>query len=123
MNNDNAKIWMQDNYGLLIACCIGAIVINCAMICFMNLTRTVPINYILLGLFTVCEAYMVASVAAVSETEAVLAAAFSTSAIVISITVYVWFTKTDFTVLGPLIVILGMSMCMISLFIFAFKFN
>lgn len=70
-----------------------------------------------------CEAYLVAAVAAVSEPEAVLAAAFSTAAIVIAITVFVWFSKSDFTYLAPIIICIGMSMFMLSIFIFAFHFK
>lgn len=35
VTNDHARVWMHDNYGLLIACCIGSIVISCAMVCFL----------------------------------------------------------------------------------------
>ena len=108
MTNDHAKIWMQDNYGLLIACCVGSIVISCAMICFLPLTRMVPYNYIMLLLFTLCESYLVASCAAVSDESAVICAAFSTAVIVLGITVFVWFSKVDFTFLGPIVLIIGL---------------
>lgn len=123
MLSDSASQWMHQHYGLLIACAIGAIVINCAMICFFPLTRMVPINYILLLMFTICEAYLVASVAAVSDKEAVLAAAFSTAAIVLAITVFSWFVKTDFTYLGPIMLIIGMTMFSMSIFVFVFRFK
>ena len=62
--NDHARLWMHDHWGLLMAACIGSVAISCVMICCIQLTRTVPINYVLILLFTLCEAYMVASVAA-----------------------------------------------------------
>ena len=114
---------MKVNYGLLIAACIGSIVLSCAMICFLQLTRTVPYNYVMLGLFTLCESYLVASCAAVSDPDAVIAAAFSTAAIVIGITVFVYIVKVDFTFLGPIILIIGLQMCMLSIFIFFFHFK
>ena len=114
---------MHDNYGLLIAACIGSIVISCAMICFVQITRMVPYNYVILLLFTLCESYMVASCAAVSDESAVLAAAFSTAAIVIGLTIFVWFAKVDFTFLGPIILIIGLQMAMLSIFIFFFHFK
>ena len=113
--------FMQKNWGLMLACCIGACVLSCVMICCVQLTRKVPVNYALLFLFTVMEAYMVAACAAVSKPEIVMAAAASTAAIVLGITVYAWRTKTDFTICGPAIIILSLAMCMTSLFIFAFK--
>ena len=83
----------------------------------------VPINYIMLLMFTLCEAYLVASVAAVSDPEAVICAAFSTAAIVLAIMVFSWFNKVDFTYFAPIIIVVAMSMCMLSIFIFAFHFR
>lgn len=123
MTNEKAAIWMHDNWGLLLACCIGTIVISCAMVCFIQLTRQVPINYILLLLFTVLEAYLVASVAAVSDKEVVLAAAFTTAAIVVGISIFAWTVKVDFTILGPIVLILALSMSMVAIFAFAFHFK
>ena len=62
--NENARVWMHEHWGLLMAACISSVFLSCVMICCMNLTRLVPVNYILMILFTVCEAYMVASIAA-----------------------------------------------------------
>ena len=68
----------------------------------------VPYNYVMLLLFTLCESYLVASSAAVSDESAVVCAAFSTAVIVIGITVFVWFSKVDFTFLGPIVLIIGL---------------
>lgn len=67
LKSDHARLWMDDHTGLLIAACVGSLVVCCTMICCLQLTRMVPINYILLLLFTVCEAYMLASVAAKTD--------------------------------------------------------
>jgi FtsH-binding integral membrane protein len=88
------------------------------------LTRVVPINYILLLLFTVCEAYMVASVAAQTDPKIVLQAAGMTSLIVIALTIFAMCTSLDFVLWGPvLIVIISMSIMMSLLFMFVFMFH
>ena len=109
---------MSANYGFLIAAMIILIVVNCAMICCMKLARTVPINYALLLVFTLCEAYCVACCTIGIDPTYVLAAAGTTTAIVLAVTVFAWFTKGDFTVMGPMFCVLGMTLCMFGLMCF-----
>ncbi len=106
---------MQVNYGLLIAAMVILIVVNCAMICFMQLARTVPINYVLLLIFTVCEAYCVACCCIGVDPNYVCAAAGATAGMVVAVTIFAWFTKNDFTIMGPMFVVLGMTMAMFGL--------
>ena len=63
MLSDSAALWMQTNWGLLIAACIIVFVLSCVMLCCIKVTRIVPYNYGLLFLFTFCEAYLVAAIA------------------------------------------------------------
>ena len=118
LSSKPAQDWMSTNYGVLIAAMVILIVVNCAMICFMKLARTVPINYALLLIFTLCEAYCVACCTIGIEPKYVLAAAGTTTAIVLAVTVFAWFTKSDFTIMGPMFVVLGMTLCMFGLMCF-----
>lgn len=61
--------------------------------------------------------------AAVSDPDVVLAAAFSTAAIVIGISIFAWTVKVDFTIIGPIVIILALSMSMVAIFSFAFHFR
>jgi FtsH-binding integral membrane protein len=99
---------------------VGNIVTSIALICCRGISRRVPMNYILLGVFTLCEAYLLAFIAATYEPEVVLSAAFSTAAITIAISLYAWKTKSDFTVCGPLFLLLGVTLCMTTLFLVIF---
>ena len=85
-----------------------------------RLGRVVPINYILLTLFTVCLSTMVAFIAASYEPEAVTAAAIGTFGITIGITVYACTTKSDFTVCGPMLFVLGFAFVFICPLFFMF---
>lgn len=118
--NDNAVRWMRDTIGLLIAAIVLQIVTSIALICCRGLSRSVPTNYILLFIFTLSEAYLVAFIAAHYEPEVVLAAAFSTAGLTAAISVYAWTTKSDFTVCGPLFLILGFTLCMTTIWILIF---
>ena len=86
------------------------------LVCVSDLARKVPTNYILLVTFTLLEAYMVASCCAlVTEPLLVLAAAGMTAVIVVGLTGYAYFTKTDFTPLGG-----SMTVVLFSLMAFGF---
>lgn len=99
---------------------ILAIITECALICNKDLARRVPTNYICLGVFTLCEAYLVAFTASVYEPSIVLTAACMTAGAVIGLTYYAWTTKTDFTVMGGACFMIGASLMMFGLFAMIF---
>lgn len=78
------------------------LIIVIMLACFPKLTREVPINYILLLIFTVLEShYIMFAIAHVNDKFIVLSAALITFALVAALTLYACLTKTDFTFLGP----------------------
>ena len=78
------------------------------MFCIPSLTRTVPLNYVLMFAFTFAEAYVVSFVcAAVYQPQIVIAAAFLTAMLVLGLTFYAFYTDSDFTTMGALAFILG----------------
>ena len=124
MLSEDARLGMLHAPGAVIFAAIAGIMIMLIMICIPYTSRKVPINYIMLTTFTLCEAYMVAFIcAAVDNRVAVLAAAFCTAGIVVALTMYAMFTKTDFTYFGGFCVILAASMALFLTFsiIFGFK--
>ncbi len=88
---------------LYIVALVASIICMYALACYQELARTVPINYILLAVFTVCEAYAVSAMTSMFTTEGVINAAILTASIVIGLTVYAFTTKTDFTYAGGLL--------------------
>ncbi|KAL4512435.1 hypothetical protein ABPG72_005437 [Tetrahymena utriculariae] len=103
-----------------------------AMFCNQSLSRTVPTNYILLGLFTLCESYIVSSLCAlISWTESgqpdyegrnlVLLAAFFTIGITIALTIYAFTTKQDFSFLGGLLFLVISSLLLSSLLLIIYN--
>jgi len=68
----------------------------CILGCCIETARQVPINYILLTIFTLAESYMVASVCVlVDAPELVLAAAFLAGGMTVALTIYAFTTESD----------------------------
>ena len=82
-------------------------IIMITMSCFRSVARKVPINYILLSIFTIGEAYIVSFAASKWDAQTVTLAAGLTCLIVVTLTCYAIFTKTDFTVFGGMLVLCG----------------
>ncbi len=59
---------------------------------------------------------MMAGIAAQSDPQIVIAAAFGTFAIVTTVSLYAGFTKSDFTILGPMMFIVGIALMMLAIF-------
>lgn len=80
------------------------------LVCKKGLTRKVPINYFLLFAFTIFEAITVGHTCTmVNNGLVVVTAAFMTASIVIALTLYAIFTKTDFTACGGTLAVLSVS--------------
>jgi FtsH-binding integral membrane protein len=85
--------------------------------CFKKIARQVPLNYILLFTFTVCEAIMLSyAFAAINDWKIVLTAAVMTVAIVAALTAYACTTKTDFTFLGGILFVSSTLLFLLGLF-------
>ena len=76
---------------------IGAFVTLILLCCVKSLARSVPTNYVLLFIFTVCESYLLMIVSCRYEEKIVFSALALTVACTLGLTVYAWTTKKDFT--------------------------
>ena len=96
---------------------IMSIVLVCALACIPSLARKVPTNYILMTAFTICESFLVAYVCAVvNDSKTVLTAAFFTAGIVVGLTIYAMTTKSDFTLCGGMMFVVGAVFFMFGMF-------
>jgi len=121
MNSNSSKQFFLNNYGLAIFFAIMGLVLSCVLFCVRDVAKKVPTNYILLAAFTFCEAYVVAfCTATVNNPETVVAAAFMTAGIVGGLTLYAMTTKSDFTVCGGSLFMIGAAFIMFGLFSFMF---
>lgn len=119
--NVYVRVFILTEIWLLWMCVLTGLISACCLFCVPSLARQVPNNYILMTLFTVCEAYTVAfSCAAVNSPMTVVMAASMTAGIVVALTLYAILAKTDFTVFGGIAFILGAAFIMFGLFGFLF---
>merc|ERR1711935_101774 len=86
---------------------IGYFASFCALVC-CGCDKKVPVNYLLLALFTFCMSFFVGIITIRYDPKTVLEAACLTAAATIGITIYAFRTKTDFTVCGPMLFVIGM---------------
>ena len=104
------------------------LVINCCIMCCKSCARQVPMNYIMLTVFTGCWAYILTYICALYDKDTVLCAALMTVVLTVTLTVFAVTTKVDFTGLcGPwvcfgllLILVVQMLLALLSMWIFTF---
>uniref|UniRef100_A0AAY4CJD7 Uncharacterized protein n=1 Tax=Denticeps clupeoides TaxID=299321 RepID=A0AAY4CJD7_9TELE len=75
----------------------GTIVLVLVLACCGDIRRKVPFNYILLGLFTVVEGFMLGSVTVFYQVDAVFWAVGATAFVSFALSVFAMQTKWDFT--------------------------
>ena len=97
IDQENTRQFMRNHqYGLWIALGVSLCVII-LLACYRNAFRKVPLNYILLFIYTLSTAYLLASIAAASKSTSVLFASGFTLFAVFVIATYAWKAKKDLT--------------------------
>ena len=100
---DAYKEFCRQNTWLFLLALGLNILIVIPLICFSSISRKVPINYILLLIWTSSESYMVSVACSFYDPKIILSAAGLTLTATIGLTLYAIYTKTDFTFLGGLL--------------------
>ena len=108
--------------GLAIGLLVASIVIECAIVCCKSVARKTPTNYILLFIFTACQAFVFSVICSFYSAADCLTAAGMTAAVTVALTFYACTTKTDFTVCGGLFFILSIALLCLILFSWVMTF-
>jgi FtsH-binding integral membrane protein len=116
------KLFFYSNVGIFYGCFAISLITLITLLCCHPIAKIVPVNYILLFLFTVCECYMVSTIAAFYDTQTVVTAALMTTTVVLALTVYALTTKTDFTYLGGFLFVFTTVMLFWGIFMLIFGF-
>lgn len=106
--NETARDWAINSFWLSLTACFVMVFSLCALICCFG--KKVPHNYILMILFTMCEAYFVAGITAFYDRNTVIAAGATTALVAISLTIYAMTTKTDIRVFMAMVCVLYFAM-------------
>ncbi|EFN88629.1 Glutamate [NMDA] receptor-associated protein 1 [Harpegnathos saltator] len=95
--------WVHSHRELFWVCFVVTIVLIICMACCTNVRRKAPMNFIFLFLFTVAEAFLLATAASSYEPDAVMLAVGITAAICLGLTIFAFQTKIDFTGLSTVL--------------------
>ena len=104
--SDGTAFWV-----VLVGSAATGFVIILAMACSRTLRVVVPINFIMLAVFTVAQSLLLGLVLMFIKGEIVLVAAAATASVVIALTAFSFQTKIDFTICN------GLMFCAIFVFI------
>lgn len=116
MVSDSVKKFMINNFGILLLMLLLAIFLPCVIVCCNGQMRQFPQNYIILGVFTLAESYLIGFICAYTKPEVVFMAASMTFVMVASLTIYAITTKNDITIQGGLIFILFAAFFLFGIF-------
>jgi len=100
----NKRAFASKYFWILYVCLGLSLVLMIPMMCVKSLRTKVPVNFLLLGSFTLCEAVTLGMVSMFYDIEAVLIAVGITTGIVLGLTVFAFQTKIDFTACGGILI-------------------
>jgi len=121
MTNKQFLYFQYTNMWLFYVSIVASIAIMLILTCVPSVGRQVPHNYLLLGSFTLFEAYMVSFFCGLSAGDVVFMAAAMTLGIVLALTYYAMTTDSDFTLQGGMLYILGMTLMLMMMFNWFFE--
>jgi len=90
-------LYTRENNWLFYVALALTLVCIIALGCCPGVRRTFPMNFIFLGIFTICEGFLLGVVSSRYSTETVLIAAGVCAVVVFSLTIFAFQTKIDFT--------------------------
>merc|ERR1712032_1753881 len=103
----------QENPALLWVALAFSIIMMLALVCIPSIRRKSPHNLIFLGLFTLCEGWLIGAICSTYEVTEVLIAVGMTAGVVFALTLFAMQTKIDFTAWG------GALLCVLVVFVLA----
>ena len=119
--SEGTRNFMRTQWWLYIVMGCVLLITMLVLFCSRKIARTVPDNYIVLSIFTGSFAYCVAAITAFCDPYTVLAAMVVTAAVVLTLTVYAFTTKRDFTYGSGLLMMICLSLIMSVFLIFVWR--
>ncbi|KAK9887713.1 hypothetical protein WA026_000034 [Henosepilachna vigintioctopunctata] len=98
--DERVRFYIQMNLWTLLVAFVVTFIVLIALMCCGEVRRTPPMNFILLGIFSLAESFILATVSAMYESETVLMAAGITVVVFLGLTLFSFQTKWDFTTAG-----------------------
>lgn len=101
--NEAACNWASTHSSVFWLSLIGSFVLLIVMVCCEHVRRQSPTNYIVLGLFTMAESYLVADGTINYQADDVLLAVGITAGVCLALSLFSFQTKWDFTMLNGIL--------------------
>ncbi|XP_054643290.1 protein lifeguard 3-like [Dunckerocampus dactyliophorus] len=112
---DPVKMFVIRYPGIYWASLVVYFMVYCILICCKEPRRRFPWNLVLLGVFTVALSYMSGTISSYYETKAVFLAMGITALVCITVTVFCFQTKVDFTSCGGFLCIAAILLMIIGI--------
>jgi len=103
----------RETPSLLYVAMAFSFILMIALVCVPSIRRKTPHNMIFLGLFTLCEGWLIGAICSTYQVEEVLIAVGMTAGVVFALTLFAMQTKIDFTAWG------GALLCVLVVFCLA----
>ncbi|XP_077473444.1 protein lifeguard 3 [Stigmatopora argus] len=110
---DPVKMFVIKYPGIYWASLVVYFMVYCILLCCKEPRRRFPWNLVLLGVFTVALSYMSGTISSYYETKAVLLAMGITAVVCVTVTVFCFQTKVDFTSCGGFLCIASILLVII----------
>lgn len=101
--HEGALLYAYSNPWMLNLAMISTLALTLLMSFSTSLRREAPLNFVILGLYTVCQGFLVGLVSSFYEVEEVIYAIGLTAAITFGLAIYATTTKEDFTMKGGML--------------------
>ncbi|XP_057374723.1 protein lifeguard 1-like [Daphnia carinata] len=101
---------------LMIGALVMSIVLLITLVCYSDFRRRWPLNFIMLGSFTLCEGFLLGTLSSHYETKEVLIAAGICTAVCLALTLFSIQTKWDFTAMGGILLALVVVLLIAGIF-------
>ncbi|XP_037948016.1 protein lifeguard 3-like [Teleopsis dalmanni] len=105
--NDDLKVYVLQRIYLFWIALGATFICMLVLVCCENVRRTSPTNYIMLGIFTLCEAFLLGVITIFYKLELILYAMVITFLVVVGLTLFALQTQIDFTACGGIMIVLA----------------
>ena len=109
-------LFSSTGLSFMITAAVLSVILMLTITCCTKVARSVPINYVILGIFTLCESYLVSYCCVMTDPKLVVMAALMTLGVTIALTIYAVTTTTDITYMGGALFIVSCALLFFGIF-------
>ncbi|XP_044758525.1 protein lifeguard 1-like [Coccinella septempunctata] len=113
MYDEPLRFYVETNIWPMITAMVVTFVVIITLACCGDVRKQFPLNLILLGVFTVAEGFILATLSAMTNSKIVLMAVGITAVVFLGLTLFSFQTRWDFTMSGGILMV-----CLIVLVVF-----